>query len=92
LCFVKLSGLCAFSCAAINFFVRSRLWAAKFRPLTADYFIGDDPKLLDFIARQTLSPSRHPRTADEILLTDGGAKCALADGAGFVDTAPHRMG
>ena len=42
-----------------------------FDALTADYFDSDDPKLLDFIARQTLPRRGILAQPDEILLTMG---------------------
>ena len=42
-----------------------------FSALTADYFDGDDPMLVDFIARQTLPRRGILANADEILVTMG---------------------
>lgn len=42
-----------------------------FASLTADYYDGDDPKLVDFIARQTLPRRGILAGADEILVTMG---------------------
>ncbi len=42
-----------------------------FSALTADYFDGDDPELVDFIARQTLPRRGILANADEILITMG---------------------
>lgn len=43
----------------------------EFSALTADYFDGDDPQLVDFIARQTLPRRGILAKPDEILLTLG---------------------
>lgn len=42
-----------------------------FAALTSDYFDGDDPKLVDFIARQALPRRGILASADEILVTMG---------------------
>ncbi len=42
-----------------------------FGALTSDYFDGDDPQLVDFIARQTLPRRGILANADEILITMG---------------------
>ncbi|MDP5085283.1 MAG: PLP-dependent aminotransferase family protein [Yoonia sp.] len=42
-----------------------------FSALTADYFDGDDPQLVDFIARQTLPRRGILANTDEILITMG---------------------
>ncbi|WP_108815419.1 MocR-like pyridoxine biosynthesis transcription factor PdxR [Loktanella sp. Alg231-35] len=42
-----------------------------FNALTADYFDGDDPQLVDFIARQTLPRRGILANSDEILVTMG---------------------
>lgn len=42
-----------------------------FNALTADYFDGDDPQLVDFIARQTLPRRGILANTDEILITMG---------------------
>jgi GntR family transcriptional regulator / MocR family aminotransferase len=52
-----------------------------FDSLTSDQFDQDDPLLIDFITRQTLPRRGILAGPDEVLLTLGAQKRALADGA-----------
>ena len=61
-----------------------------FSALTADYFDGDDPKLVDFIARQILPRRGILASPDEILVTMG-AQNALWLTAQILLSARHRV-
>jgi len=60
-----------------------------FQALTTDYYDQDDPRLIEFIARHTLPHGLLPGRSGLCPDHHGRTECAVADGAGVADTAPH---